>query len=634
MKRLPLMRCVSILLALALALFQIWTALFGMLPGVYQRAIHWGLLALLGCSWNIESDLKEHKRLSLVVDLFLALVSAISAIYICLNFQTISLRMGNLLIADNLCAAALLVSVLGITYRLKNKTLTILTLICILYTAFEALFIGHGLTLPRILSFLYVGTEGIYGTALGVSTNYIYLFVMLGAFIEFSGAGSYFVQVAQRLTSRFSGGAAQTSLVAGGLMGMISGSGVANAVTVGSLAIPLMEDSGYSKVEAGAIQAISTNVAQLLPPVMGGVMFVAVDCMGKNYMQISCAAIFPSLAYCLILGIVFWLHAKKNRIHSVASTQRNEKQHQPLWQGLLYLVPIAVMVLLMLLGSSAIKAGIYAVLSIATIGVVMQFRQGTFRFAQLLAAFERVGRMVLSVTPTCACAGIIITVMTLTNVGPKMTDLVLKISGSHLYIGLLLMMLLTLLLGMFLPSSAVYIVLSALGVPALMGMGADILPAHMFIIFFAVMAPFTPPVALSSAAVAALTQENFNRICLKAMVLSLPLMLIPYVFIYDSGLLFQSSILQAVIPLAIAVAAGTAAAVAIQGWLVVSWPVWARVVAGVTGCAMVAPDRRIFLVAFAVFLVVILLTIKKNFASKNETAAAGTAHEKEEDNVW
>lgn len=634
MKRLSLMRCVSVLLALALALFQSWTALFGMLPGVYQRAIHWGLLALLGCSWNMEADLKEHKRFLLAVDAFLALVSAISAAYICLEFQAISLRMGNLLLLDNLCAAALLVSVLGITCRLKNKTLTFLTLICILYTVFEALFIGHGLTIPRVLSFLYVGTEGIYGTALGVSTNYIYLFVMLGVFIEFSGAGSYFVQVAQRLTSRFSGGAAQTSLVAGGLMGMISGSGVANAVTVGSLAIPLMEDSGYSKVEAGAIQAISTNVAQLLPPVMGGVMFVAVDCMGKNYMQMSRAAIFPSLAYCLILGIVFWLHAKKNCIHSVVPNQQETGQSQPLWQGLLYLIPIAVMVLLMLLGSSAIKAGIYAVLSIAAIGVAAQLRRGTFHLAQLLAAFERVGRMVLSVTPTCACAGIIITVMTLTNVGPKMTDLVLQISDNHLYIGLLLMMLLTLLLGMFLPSSAVYIVLSALGVPALMGMGADIMPAHMFIIFFAVMAPFTPPVALSSAAVAALTQENFNRICLKAMSLALPLVLIPYVFICDEGLLFQGSVIQAVIPLLIAVVAGAAATVAIQGWLVVLWPMWARAAAGITSCAMVYPDRRIFLVALAAFLIVVLLTIKKRPAQKNGTAAAVTAHEKEKENVW
>ena len=118
--------------------------------------------------------------------------------------------------------------------------------------------------------------------------------------------------------------------------------------------LSLMEDSGYSKVEAGAIQAISTNVAQLLPPVMGGVMFVAVDCMGKNYMQMSRAAIFPSLAYCLILGIVFWLHAKKNCIHSVVPNQQETGQSQPLWQGLLYLIPIAVMVLLMLLGSSAI----------------------------------------------------------------------------------------------------------------------------------------------------------------------------------------------------------------------------------------------------------------------------------------
>ena len=132
MKRLSLMRCVSVLLALALALFQSWTALFGMLPGVYQRAIHWGLLALLGCSWNMEADLKEHKRFLLAVDAFLALVSAISAAYICLEFQAISLRMGNLLLLDNLCAAALLVSVLGITCRLKNKTLTFLTLICIL----------------------------------------------------------------------------------------------------------------------------------------------------------------------------------------------------------------------------------------------------------------------------------------------------------------------------------------------------------------------------------------------------------------------------------------------------------------------------------------------------------------------
>lgn len=242
--------------------------------------------------------------------------------------------------------------------------------------------------------------------------------------------------------------------------------------------------------------------------------------------------------------------------------------------------------------------------------------------------------MVLSVTPTCACAGIIITVMTLTNVGPKMTDLVLQISDNHLYIGLLLMMLLTLLLGMFLPSSAVYIVLSALGVPALMGMGADIMPAHMFIIFFAVMAPFTPPVALSSAAVAALTQENFNRICLKAMSLALPLVLIPYVFICDEGLLFQGSVIQAVIPLLIAVVAGAAAAVAIQGWLVVLWPMWARAAAGITSCAMVYPDRRIFLVALAAFLIVVLLTIKKRPAQKNGTAAAVTAHEKEEENVW
>ncbi|MBE6990366.1 MAG: TRAP transporter fused permease subunit [Ruminococcaceae bacterium] len=595
----------STTLAVALALFQICTALFGMLPSIYQRSIHWGLLALLGCSWNLETAWQRRQWGLAAADVILAAAAALSTLHICLHFEEIALRMGNLTPMDLLCGAALLLSVLGISFWLNNKALVFLTVACMLYGVWEALTVGYGLTVERILSFLYLGTDGIYGTALGVSTNYIYLFVMLGAFIGFSGAGDYFVTMARHLTARFRSGAAQTSLVAGGLLGMISGSGVANAVTVGSLAIPLMEESGYTRLEAAAIQAVTTNVAQLLPPVMGGVMFLAVDSVGTGYARMARVVILPAVAYCLVLGVVLWLQARSRSIASSRPATQERRRHA-VWQGLLYLAPILCMVGLMLRGASAIKAGIYAVLLTMAIGVAAKLYRRTLRLSEIAGVFEKVGRMVLGVTPTCACAGIIITVMTLTNVGPKLTDLIVAASGGRLYVGLILMMLLTLLMGMFLPSSAVYLVLAALGVPSLVEMGAPFMVAHMFIIFFAVMAPITPPVALSAAAVAALTQEDFRKICFAAMRFALPLAVIPFVFVCYEGMLLEGSVWDAVLSMAMCLCAGTAAAAAVQGWLGCRLAAWQRCLSGALAVGMLVPAGPIRLASAAVWIVMAL----------------------------
>jgi len=609
-KSLTVLRQISLLFVIALSVYQVTTSLFGLLPGVYQRSVHWCLLACLGCTACLSGDVKKHKIFDAAIDTVLMAATLAATVYLCLFYEDISLRVGNLHTADLVFAALFVVSVLVISFRLKNRALVVLTLCCLGYALYQSLFTSHAVPLSRILSFLYLGTDGIFGIALGVSTNYIYLFVLLGAFIEYSGAGKFFVALAQRLTSRLSSGAAQTSLVAGGLMGLISGSGVANAVTVGSLAIPLMEENGYSRSEAAAIQAITTNIAQILPPVMGGVMFLAVDSMGKSYSLVSRAAVFPSLAYCAIFAVVLALHAGKNNLRS------NQKSNAPpsfsFLQGIIYLLPIAVLVGLLVDGSSAVKAGIYAVLLTAVIGVIL--RRKEFHFRELLQVFERTANMVLSIAPTCACAGIIIAVMSLTNMGPQLTDLMLVISGNHLYIGLIMTMLLSLLLGMFLPSSAVYLVLAVLGVPALVNMGANSVAAHMFIIYFSIFSPITPPVALSAAAVTAMTNENFHKICLLSIRLAVPLLVVPFVFLRYDSMLFQGELLPALLPTTLAILSGSAMALCMQGWFCKSLGTAGRTLTALLSIGMLFPQFSIQIgcaIVFSLLLLESVLTTRK-----------------------
>lgn len=565
---------IGIVSALLVSL-TLYTAYFGVFPDGLQRSAHLLLamaLVYIGALRALVSADGSSGLNTTLQKLWILLVLAggiVTTGHHIVNFDAINDRWGEITDYEIVFAVVLLVTLFDACRRTIGWPIVILAAIFIAYGLFGAYLpdgLAHrGYSLKRITAQLYLGGGGIFGTPLGVSATFVTGVVVLGALLEKTGAGQVLMDFATGLTGRMRGGPAKAAVVGSSLMGMISGTAVANVLTTGPISIPLMRKSGYRKEAAGAIEAVASTGGQLMPPVMGAAAFIMAEFTATSYLTIAKAAFLPAVIFYAVLLAMVHFEAVKRNIPLLRDADSTTDWASIVKRSYL-LAPLPVFVSMLLNGYSIMLSSFWAVVASM---IVSYFSRGSAQTPRrMVETAVTAAYAVIPVALACAAAGCIIGIITLTGVGLKFSTLVVLLSGGQLPLALMLTMLTCLILGMGLPTAAAYILVATLVAPALVDLGVGLLAAHLFVLYSAMLSSITPPVALAAYAAASISQGNPLKIAVLACQFGMGAFAVPYFFVYDPALLgIDVTWVQVVVSFITAIAGGVSASIAMLGVL-------------------------------------------------------------------
>jgi TRAP transporter 4TM/12TM fusion protein len=430
---------------------------------------------------------------------------------------------------------------------------------------------------------LYLSTEGIWGVPLGVSADFVYLFVLFGALLDMAGGGALLIGLADRATGKTRGGPAKTAALASALMGSLSGSAVANVVTTGTFTIPLMRRSGFRPYFAGAIEAAASTGGQLMPPVMGAGAFILATWTNIPYPRVAVAAIVPAVLY--YVALLMAIHFRAGRMGLEGGRLSDRESVAP---RLHLLAPLGFIVLLLAMGRSPMRAAFWGVVSALAVSFLTRTTRPSPKGLEkaLLAA----GSGAVQVAAACAAAGVVVGVASLTGIGLRMSELIITLSQGSLFLALLLTAMGSIVLGMGLPTTAAYVVLAALGAPALIQLGVPMLAAHLFIFYFGCISNVTPPVSLAAYAASGIAGSPPLKTAWTAMVLAFAGFLVPFMFVYGPSLLLMGSVAEIGLVVVTGVAGVTALAGSTMGYLRRELALWERILLFAGAVALIFPD--------------------------------------------
>ena len=487
-------------------------------------------------------------------------------------------------------------------------------------------FLAHrGYSLPRLVSFLFMTSEGIYGIPLGVSSTYVVLFVLFGAFLNRMGGGKLFIDAAYAVTGRFRGGPAKTAVLSSGLMGTISGSAIANVVTTGTFTIPLMKQMGYHPDVAGAVEAVASTGGMIMPPVMGAAAFIIAQYLGIPYAQVAWAALIPAVLYYLCVFFIVDMEAAKHGLRGLPAAQLPSLSRS-LAQGGLLFVPILVLIALILRGVSPTKAVFWS--TILVFAVAFVHRPTRPNLTTILGALEDGAKNSISVAISCACAGLIVGVISLTGIGVKFSSSLIELSHGSIFLALVYTMIASIILGMGMPATAVYVIQAALNVPALVQMGVAPLAAHLFVFYFSVVACITPPVALTAYAAAGISGGHPGKTGWNAFWFGCVAYIVPYIFVYSPCLLMQGTAWAIVSAFATAAVGTYLLAAGIEGFFIIRRSLIERVLLFLAGVALIIPGGATDVLSLPLVAVVVVLGLKRTGARKVALEGDFAAHER------
>jgi TRAP transporter 4TM/12TM fusion protein len=476
------------------------------------------------------------------LDYLLAVASIAVGFYSFFFAEGIANRVGDSTFLDLALGVSAILIVLEATRRVAGLAIVFLCLFFLGYAYFgnyfPELIATKGFSVERISSTMYLTLSGIYGLPLKVMFDYIILFIVFGAFLEVTGGITLFINLSMALMGRFTGGQGKIAVIASGLMGMISGSAVANVATVGTFTIPAMKKSGYDKTFAGAVESIASTGGQLMPPVMGAAAFVMADYIGVPYATICLRAAIPAVIYYFILGLTIHFYAQRHRLYGLPKAELPQLGEVLRNQGLLMLSLVAIIAGLVL-GYSPTMA---ALSGLAVLLIVCWVKpESRLTWKKVYQALHSSGMAGVQVGVTSASAGIILGVFMLTGLGTKIASVLIQISGGSVLVLLIISMLTSIAFGMGMPTTPCYILLATLVGPALISMGVDKVLAHLFLFYFGMLSMITPPVAMAAYTAAAISGDSFYRTGFLAWRMALPIFILPYFFVYYPGLALMGS---------------------------------------------------------------------------------------------
>ena len=533
------------------SIFQLALADLILLDTLYVRCIHLAFaIALVFLSFPFTAKPAPIRWF----ELLLALLGSTAALYLAMDYVGISERQGMPFVRDVVIGVTLIGLLLEAARRALGPALPIIALTFILSSLFAsslpAFLASRDVSLHHLVSKLTLSTEGIYGIPLRVSSDTVFLFVLFGAMLDRAGGGRYFVDLAESLLGRFRGGPAKAAVLASGLTGMVSGSSIANTVTTGTFTIPLMKRCGYPATKAAAIEVAASTNGQLMPPIMGAAAFIIAEYCHLPYLEVVRAAFVPAILSYLTLIFITHLEACKLGLEGASA-----KDLPPFWSTLLrgihFWIPLTFLIYQLVIARRSPTAAAYQ--AILALGLVMITRQiiidwrtpgKALRTAtrMLWEALVAGGRNMMGIGVAVAAAGIIVGVVSM-GLGGKVTEIIDVLSGGHLYGVLVIAALVSLVLGMGLPTTANYIVMANLTVPAIIALSSEanvaipLIAAHLFCFYFGILADDTPPVGLAAFAAAAIAKSDPIRTGIQGFVYDIRTALLPFVFVFNPKLL-------------------------------------------------------------------------------------------------
>ena len=561
-------------LCVAFSVFHLYTGIFGVFAAQIQRSVHLAFaFVIVYLLYPFRSD---GSNKIYPVDYIVAIAAGFTGLYMTLNYDRLMTSAGMLTNTDLIFGALGILFTLEAARRVVGLPIVIIATTFLLYSYFGDYFPGflshRGYSVERIISHMYFTTEGIMGTPLGVSSTFIFLFLLFGAFLEKTGIAKLFIDLANAVAGWASGGPAKVAVITSALQGTISGSSVANTVGSGSFTIPMMKKLGYKPEFAAAVEASASTGGQIMPPIMGAAAFLMAEFVGIPYIEIAKAAVIPAFLYFTGIMIEVHLEAKRLGLRGMSRSELPKIWDVVKERGYLFL-PLIAIIWVLVQGSTPIRAALVGLFLSILAGMLK--KETRLNLTDFLTALAAGARSALGVAIACATAGIIVGVVTLTGVGLKLANGLISIAGGDLLLTLFFTMIASIILGMGAPTTANYVITSTIAAPALLLLGVPVLAAHMFVFYFGIIADITPPVALAAYAGSGIARADPFMSGVTATKLAIGAFIIPYVFVFNPQMLLINYTTGGLILNIITATLGMfGVGTAMIGWLFtpLSWP--------------------------------------------------------------
>ena len=533
---------VSLILAICFVAFHLYTAAFGTMPGIAQKSIHLGFLLVI---FYINAMVDSEKRWEQIFLGIMALFALGGCAYITILDENLQLRAGIVYASDILFAILLIIAIFEACRRKMGNPLVIITLVFVAYAFLGKYIPGFlnqpGMTLKKFTSLVYLTTDGIFGSPLYASASYVVLFVLLGAIMSVSGIGDYMTNLATSLFGHMRGGPAKVAVVASGFFGSISGSPTANVIGTGTFTITMMKKNGFEPEFAAAVEATASTGGAIMPPIMGSTAFIMAEMLGIPYTAVAKAALIPAILYFLAVLFGVDIYAAKHGLKGIPRSQLPKVRS--MLKQIYMLAPLIFLIFCMaVFNMTIVRSGLLTI--IVTLVLVEINPKTRMTKEQWLQIPVQTVKSAVSVGIACAMAGIISGVIMGSGLGYRISSILTSVAGTSMLLLLVLTMVVSLIMGMGVPTTAAYLVLASLVAPTMIQLGIPPLAAHMFIFYFGCISSITPPVALAAYAGAGLAGCDPNKTGYKAFRLAFCSFLMPYLFVYNPVLLMEGGVLD------------------------------------------------------------------------------------------
>ncbi|KAB2911663.1 MAG: TRAP transporter permease [Hyphomicrobiaceae bacterium] len=592
-----MLRLAVAIIAVSMGVYHMWAIAFGAPEAIPYRGTH--LLFALTLTFLIYRRTAGPDRPPSLLDYGLLLLGAAPVLYLFVNYNYIVERIfyvDDLYPSDIIMGVLLTAVIIEATRRVIGWALPLTALIFLAYGLLVA-----RLEPMRLLDQLYMTTEGIFGIPLAVSASYVLIFVLFGSFMERTGTGQLFMDFAMGLTGHTAGGPGKVSVFSSSLFGTISGSAVANVMVDGPISIPLMKRTGFRPAFAAGVEAVASTGGQIMPPIMGAAAFVMAEFMGVSYLQVTIWAVIPALLYYVACFSAVHFEAKRAGIHGVPRAELPRLGTVMRERGHLF-IPILTILVVLYSGYSAPMAALLGTLACFPVAALRASTRHYVRVGNVIEAMIDGAKNTLGVALACACAGIIIAVITISGLGIVFTQFVVGLAQNTLILALVLTMAAGIVLGMGMPTTPAYIIMTALLVPAIIKLGVAAPAAHMFAFYFAILSAITPPVALAVYAAAGLAKADIWRSGLSAVKIGAAAFIVPFMFVYEPAILMLDPALYGKTKDLVTAdltrilwASGTATAgcvllaAGLQGYLLAACSLWQRALLVVAALCLIDP---------------------------------------------
>ena len=559
--------------AIALALYHIYALIFQLPIPLVLYSIHWGMGLTYAFVYypSYKGNKKALRKTFGVIDAILAIATIAVVLYILRDPNALMYRVSkaNANTLDLVFGTIAMILSLEAARRTIGLGLPIIALVFFAYAMWgnylPGMIASKGYSFRRVISFIF-SVEGIYGSPTASSAQYVFLLIIFGAFLGYSGTGEFFMKLAMKLAGHARGGPAKVAVISSGLFGSISGSAVANVMGTGVFTIPLMKKTGYKPHFAGAVEAVASTGGQIMPPVMGSGAFIMAELIGYKYSQIALGALLPAILYYLSILLMVDFEAAKSGLLGVDTSHMDaaKKILKQVWN---LLVPLIILIVcLAFFQFTVARSATLAIL--ATIIACALKKETRMSFKTILDGFETGVIRSVSVICAVASAGVAIGCIMLTGVGAKFAFAVLTLAHNNLFLTLLMSGLAATILGMGLPTVAAYIISASLLASSLVQLGIPIFAAHMFLLYYSILSQITPPVALAAYAAGNIADANPNKVGFTAMRLGVIAFIIPFFFVYGPALLMIGTPLEVIEATVTSLVGCFFLAAGLEGWLV------------------------------------------------------------------